>query len=955
MVSAVKRKSIEARAVGNEDDTSSDTGKASKKPRSSATSSSSTSSAGASSAAPTATKEDQKTKLLSQLRVGSRIEVWWTGDKKYYPGTVASKVPGGGEHEYFVNYDDGDHHDLDLKEERFRMIKGGRSSKLPSSLTDSNLVVPDEVDTTKLPDGWQDILRAELKACGLGADEDYQRQLEAYDSSDDDAGEPPTPPPTRKRMGYARAAVHYKISHSAANILVKIVDVNLERAGIDTSRSNFTEDDDRLVEELIAKELEESGNRMVRRGFWEKIHQEYFAGRGFTVKMVIDRRKNQLVKKNQMSNGTRATGKESGSSAGSIGPTANTNNDDDRNSLSGKKFTHTDLKLMARLVEKELKETNGDRVRYGFWGKVVEDHFAGRGFTAEQLRNYYKKKKEPRMNEMEEKTKDVSGDHFTDAEDSIIRAAVARQKQESGSDKLPLGFWPRVIKAHSMRRDAKQLSKRWYHLKQTSGATLKAARTTTVTVTGEDQEMSSGSGEEEQPALPGGFTDEEYQSMERSVREELKVTGNERVRPGFWDGILQKSFSDRNLTSTALRKYYSKIKSLKMGEKSTAESTYKKKTSSSESFAAEKDSAVGHSEIMLKDADFKFMQELVRKELEETNCDRVRHGFWGEVVEDHFAGHNLTADQLSGRYRKYKQRILAAASNEITNKEVTSTHEAKSSHGEKFTAKEDAIIIKEVAKELLDHGKLRSGFWQKVVEEHSLNRTTTQLSNRCSYLKVDKGVNFSASLSSHNKAVTSSQHRNNRNAESGIEAPDGPSKFSDQDDRLMERLFKEELRKTGTGKVRHGFWGKVLDERFSGRDLDAKALSSRFFYLKSKGKIDLSPSTSSEIESAASEPGLNLTSDAEDETDGSEVAINSDTVPLTDDLIVLPAYQATAAKYPPQSEVIYRPSSGESDVFGSVVEVGIYPDQDNLYVYTIGDGAGGHHERIPERFLEKMK
>ena len=393
MVSAVKRKGIEPSPVGNEDGTSSDTGKASKKPRSSATSSSSTSSAGASTASP-ATKEDQKTKLLSQLRVGSRIEVWWTGDKKYYPGTVASRVPGGGDHEYFVKYDDGDHHDLDLKEERFRMIKGGRSSKLPSSLIDSDLVVPDEVDTTKLPDGWQDIVRAELKACGLGADEDFQRHLEAYDSSDDDAGEPPTPPPTRKRMGYVRAAVHYKISHNAANILVKIVDVNLERAGIDTSRSNFTEDDDRLVEELITKDLEESGHSTVKRGFWEKIHKDHFASRGFTVKMVIDRRKNQLAKKNQKSNRTRATGRESGSSANLADPTGNAN---DLGHHSGNKFTDADFKLCHELVQKELKKSNGDRVRYGFWGKVVEGHFACRDFTAEQLRDCYKSKKKRQM------------------------------------------------------------------------------------------------------------------------------------------------------------------------------------------------------------------------------------------------------------------------------------------------------------------------------------------------------------------------------------------------------------------------------------------------------------------------------------------------------------------------------------------------------------------------------
>ena len=933
MVSAVKRKSIEARAVGNEDSTNSDTGMASKKPRSSATSSSSTSPAGAASAAPTTTKEDQKSKLLSQLRVGSRIEVWWTGDKKYYPGTVASKIPGGGDHEYYVNYDDGDHHDLDLKEERFRMIKGGGSSKLPSSLTDSDLVVPDEVDTTKLPDGWEGIVRAELKACGFGADEDYQRQLEAYDSSDDDAGEPPTPPPTRKRMGYARAAVHYKISHSAANILVKIVDVNLERAGIDTSRSIFSEDDDRLIKSLYETELRATGNDSARKDFWEEVAEEHFPGRGLTARAICDRYGKAIAK--------RISPKTNGAERTSVETSQSKFEDDD--GYSGGGLTDADFNMMARLVERELRVTNGDRVRNGFWGKVLKDHFAGRGFTAEQLRQYHKNTKRRQMKVTKDAKKTKSGDLFTDAEDTIICEAVLQYRREHGSEKLPCGFWPSVVNKFSMRRDAQQLSRRWYVLRKSKAADANAGidmprqssseLTTAVAVNGEDQEMSSGSGKEEQPALPGGFTDEEYQSMERLVREELKMTGNERVRPGFWDRVLQKSFSDRNMTSKALCKCYSKIKSLKMAEKSTAESTCKKKTSSSESFADEKDGAVGHSEIMLKDADFKLMQELVRKELEETNCDRVRHGFWGEVVKDHFAGHNLTADQLSGRYRKYKQKKLAAASNDVSDtcNEATSTHEAKNS-GENFTADEDAIIIKEAMKEMRDHGKLRSGFWPKVVEKHMFtgNRTRKQLSNRWTTLKSKASDGPSS------------------------KASDGPCRFSHEDDCLMERLFKEELKETGTGKARLGFWGKVVDEHFSGRDFDAKALSSRFCYLKSKGKIDLSASTSSEIESAASEPELNLTSDAEDETIGIEVAIDSDTVPLTDDLIMLPAYQATAAQYPPQSRVVYRSSSGESSIFGSVVEVGIYPDQDNLYVYTIGDDAGDQHERIPERFIEKM-
>ena len=577
------------------------------------------------------------------------------------------------------------------------------SAAAPSSVpVSSALVVPNEIDASKLPKGWEGIVRAELKACGLGAEEEYQRQLEAYDSSDDEAGEPPTPPPTRKRMAGDILAKHYKVSQSAAKVLVKIVDINLERAGINTSRSIFTEDDDRLVEELVAKDLEESGKTRVRRGFWERIHKENFTGRGFTAEMLISRRRNRVARKNQ-----KPREESRSSTVNSMAPTDETSakanaNDDDHDSLSESRFTDADFKLMAQLVETELEETNGDRVRHDFWGKVVEDHFADRGLTACQVQDHYKSKKKRQMKVTNgaKKARAVS-DPFADAEDAIIKEAVAQHKRECGSDKLPLGFWPSVIKKYSMRRDAPQLSKRWYILRKSNAGNTNAGvgapmhrqssskRTTTAALAGEDKEDPNGNGEEEKTALTRGFTDEEYHLMERLVQEELKVTGSQRVRPGFWDGVLQKSFSDRNITSKALCKYYSKIKSLKMGEKS----------------------AVG---------------------------------------DDH-----------------------------------NSVHSTSSIAGE---------------------------------------------------------------------GVSSVPEQNSTPAVEG----------------------------------------------------------------------------------------------------GTTTISISDTVPLTNDLIVLPSYQATTAKYAPQSRVIYRPSSGESDIIGRVLEVGICPRLDNLYVYTIAEDAGGQqHERIPERFLQQ--
>ena len=169
-------------------------------------------------------------------------------------------------------------------------------------------------------------------------------------------------------MGWQSAAKHYKVSQSVARFLVKIVDANLKEAGIDSWSINgprpsmFTKNDDRLVGELIEKEHAESGKAKVRPGFWEKINNGHFAGRGLTAKMLERRRGNVLSRRKK------------------------------------------------RLSSSDARE---------------------------------------------------SSEPFTDAEDVIIRDAVARQIQESGTDRLPHGFWPSVIETNSMRRDSHQLSKRW--------------------------------------------------------------------------------------------------------------------------------------------------------------------------------------------------------------------------------------------------------------------------------------------------------------------------------------------------------------------------------------------------------------------------------------------------------------------------------------------------------------
>ena len=178
---------------------------------------------------------------------------------------------------------------------------------------------------------------------------------------------------------------------------------------------------------------------------------------------------------------------------------------------------------------------------------------------------------------------------------------------------------------------------------------------------------------------------------------------------------------------------------------------------------------------------------------------------------------------------------------------------------------------------------------------------------------------------------------------------------SDEDDIIIKEAVKE-LREHG--KLRHGFWQKVLENRVSLKRTPIQ-LSKRCSNLKSKGKINLPESSSSDVEGTVTSEQSEAVPIADEEPSGvHDVQSHSDTVLLTDDLIVFPAYQATTTKYPPQTLVTYRPSSGKANIVGRVLEVGIYPSQDNLYVYTIesdSDDAGGsvQYERIPERLLEK--
>ena len=338
--------------------------------------------------------------------------------------------------------------------------------------------------------------------------------------------------------------------------------------------------------------------------------------------------------------------------------------------------------------------------------------------------------------------------------------------------------------------------------------------------------------------------------MGELVAKEHAESGRTIVRPGFWEKINNEHFAGRGFTAKMLEsrrsnQLYEKKKRLASGaaKESRRDGKEQKKTSLKDIFSNEEQ---------------QLMERLVKEELQQCGGERVRPGFWGGVLETYFADRNLTTEQLRDYYKRTKRRGVVASEDLSSSNDAQATN---NSHGVPFTSDEDEIVIKEAVNELREHGKLHYGFWPKVVENHSLNRTPTQL-------------------------------------------------------------------------------------------------KSRYTHLKSRGKINLSEtSSSSDVGgTVTSEQSEAIPTADEGPRDVQDAKSHSDTAPLTDDLIVFPAYQATTTKYPPQTLVTYRPSSGKANtcIVGRVLEVGIYPSQDNLYVYTIkSDDDASTYKRLPERLLEK--
>lgn len=62
---------------------------------------------------------------LSDIKVGSRVEIWWSGDERFYKGTVTRA----GAQKFFVEYDDGEEEWVSVSQHTFRLLAGGEKEE----------------------------------------------------------------------------------------------------------------------------------------------------------------------------------------------------------------------------------------------------------------------------------------------------------------------------------------------------------------------------------------------------------------------------------------------------------------------------------------------------------------------------------------------------------------------------------------------------------------------------------------------------------------------------------------------------------------------------------------------------------------------------------------------------------------------------------------------------------
>ena len=66
---------------------------------------------------------------ISTLLIGTRVSVWWQGDKQFFEGTLVERKDPRNQDPHRVQYDDGDEEWLNLAFRRFRLLDDRKVKK----------------------------------------------------------------------------------------------------------------------------------------------------------------------------------------------------------------------------------------------------------------------------------------------------------------------------------------------------------------------------------------------------------------------------------------------------------------------------------------------------------------------------------------------------------------------------------------------------------------------------------------------------------------------------------------------------------------------------------------------------------------------------------------------------------------------------------------------------------
>jgi len=82
------------------------------------------------------TSASDQFRLLSKIIIGTKLNIFWPDDNKFYPCIVNAHRPNAGSdkgHVYVLHYDDGEIETIDLSTEWFRII-GGKQNMIPEDV-----------------------------------------------------------------------------------------------------------------------------------------------------------------------------------------------------------------------------------------------------------------------------------------------------------------------------------------------------------------------------------------------------------------------------------------------------------------------------------------------------------------------------------------------------------------------------------------------------------------------------------------------------------------------------------------------------------------------------------------------------------------------------------------------------------------------------------------------------